>query len=103
MKKIIFFKSIKTVPDTVLADAAVVSSRWPIHLTPRHRKDLIALTNGKYYGSGELWIHLTPGHRKDLRALTNGKCGRCELWEADTSHSWTQKRFNSAHKWQMRQ
>jgi hypothetical protein len=38
-------------------------------------------------------IHLTPGHRKGLSALTNGKCGSGELWVADTSHTWTQKRF----------
>jgi hypothetical protein len=74
-----------------MANAAVVSSGWPIHLTPRHRKGLIAFTNGKY-GSGELWvadtaIHLTPGHRKDLIALTNGKCDSGELWVADTSHT----------------
>ncbi len=53
--------SIKTVPDAVLADATVVSSGRPIHLTPRHRKG--------------------------LRALTNGKCGNGELWVADTSHT----------------
>jgi hypothetical protein len=46
-------------------------------------------------------VHLTPRHRKDLRALTNGKCGSGELWVADTSHTWTQKRFTGAHKWQM--
>jgi hypothetical protein len=36
-----------------MVNAAVVSSGWP--------------------------IHLTPGHRKGLRALTNGKCGSSEL------------------------
>ncbi len=38
-----------------MANVAVVSSGRPRHLTPRHRKDLIALTNGKY-GSDELWV-----------------------------------------------
>ncbi len=87
-----------------MANAAMVSSGWPIHLTPRHRKGLRALTNGKC-GNGELMpaIHLTPGHKKNLIALTNGKYGSGELWMADTSHTWTQKRFKNAHKCQMRQ
>jgi hypothetical protein len=79
-----------------MANVAVVSSGRPIHLTPGHRKDFRALTNGKY-GSGELWeadtSHTWTGHRKDLIALTNGKYGSGELWMADTSHTWTQKRF----------
>ncbi len=142
-----------------MANAAVMSSGWPIHLSPGNRKDLRVLTNGKC-GSVEPWvadtshtwkqkrfksahkwqmrqwwalggryishlktekiyersqmanaavmssgwpIHLTPGNRKDLRSLTNGKCGSGELWVAETSHTWKQKRFKSVHKWQMRQ
>jgi hypothetical protein len=38
-----------------MANAPVVGSGWPIHLTARHRKGLRALTNGKC-GSGELWV-----------------------------------------------
>jgi hypothetical protein len=38
-----------------MANEAVVSSGWPIHLTPGHKKGSRALTNGKY-GSGELWV-----------------------------------------------
>ncbi len=97
--------SIKTVPDAVLADATVVSSGRPIHLTPGNRKDLKRSQMAKGGGHEKLIaaIHLTPGHKKNLIALTNGKYGSGELWMADTSHTWTQKRFKNAHKCQMRQ
>ncbi len=87
-----------------MANATVVSSGWPIHLTPGNRNDIRALTNANAAVESSGWsIHLTPGNRKDLRALTNGKCGSGELWVADTSLTWKQKRFKSAHKWQMQQ
>jgi hypothetical protein len=57
-----------------MAKAAVVSSGWPIHVTPRNRKVQKRSQMAKAAVVSSGWsIHLTPGHRKGLRALTNGK------------------------------